>query len=122
MAVQSFKELLVWQRAVDLAVGVYEATALFPPGERFGLTAQLRRAAVSVPSNVAEGQGRGVGNDFARFLTIARGSLQEVDTQLVLAVRLGFLPQERYDELETQLIIVAKLINGLLRSLSTNNY
>ena len=122
MAVQSFKELIAWQRAMDLVAEVYRVTATFPPDERFGLTIQIRRAAVAVPSNIAEGQGRGAGNEFVRFLTIARGSLQEVDTQLLLAVRLGFLSQERYDGVEIHLVNTAKLINGLIRSLPNTNW
>ena len=120
MAVQSYKELIAWQKAMDLVVEVYRATAAFPADERFGLTIQIRRAAVSVPSNIAEGQGRGPGQDFIRFLCIARGSLQEVDTQLLLAVRLGFLPQERYEPISNHLVEVAKLINGLIRSIPIN--
>src|ERR1700733_10636065 len=97
MAVQSYKELIAWQKAMDLVVAIYQATAAFPAEVRFGLTVQLRRAAIAVPSNIADGQGRGPGNDFVRHLGIARGSLNEIDTQLVLAVRLGFLPEERYE-------------------------
>lgn len=121
MGVQSFRELVAWQKAMDLVVEVYRVTQSFPADERFGLTAQVRRAAVSVPSNIAEGQGRGPGNDFLRFLHIARGSLQEVDTQLLIAARLGFLPQARHDELTALLATVAKLIHGLIRSIPTSN-
>lgn len=120
MGVQSYKDLIAWQKAMDLVVVIYQATTSFPADERFGLTIQTRRAAVSVPSNIAEGQGRGPGQDFVRFLSIARGSLQEVDTQLVLAVRLGFLKQSAYDPLSNLLVEVAKLINGLIRSIPTN--
>ena len=120
MAVQSYKDLIVWQKAMDLVVEVYRLTAKFPADERFGLTIQIRRAAVSVPSNIAEGQGRGPGQDFVRFLNMARGSLQEIDTQLILAVRLGFLPQPAYDPIANQLIEVTKLINGLIRSIPIN--
>ena len=102
---------------MDLAEAVYLGTAKFPPEERFGLTTQLRRGAVSIPSNIAEGQGRGAGEDFARFLRISRGVLQELDTQLILAVRLGYLPDEQYEAISNRIIEVAKLLNGLLRSL-----
>ena len=119
MAVQSYKELLAWQKAMDLVVEVYQATANFPRDERFGLTNQLRRASVSVPSNIAEGQGRGPTQDFVRFLCIARGSVQEVDTQLTLATRLGFLTQTEYDRVASLIVEVAKLINGLIRSIPT---
>ena len=93
MAVQTYRDLLVWQRGMDLAVDVYRLTRLFPPDELYGLTSQVRRSSVSVPSNVAEGQGRGIGAEFAHHLRIAQGSLQEVETQLLLAERLGYLRQ-----------------------------
>jgi four helix bundle protein len=121
MALQSFKDLAAWQKSMDLTVAVYDATKRFPPDERFGLTNQVRRAAFSVPSNIAEGQGRGPTNDFIRFLTIARGSLQEVDTQLILATRLGFLSDDAYRPISSLLTDVAKLIHGLIRSIPTNN-
>ena len=116
MAVLSFKELLAWQKAIDLVVAVYEATEPFPKQETFGLTNQLRRAAVSVPSNIAEGQGRGAGNDFIRFLRMARGSLQEVDTQLLIAVRLRYLTTERHECMSALVADVGRLINALIRS------
>lgn len=117
MAVQSYQQLIAWQKAMELVVEVYQATALFPSDERFGLTIQIRRAAVSIPSNIAEGQGRGPGQDFVRYLNIARGSLQEIDTQLILAVRLGFLSQTVYDPLSDRIIEVSKLLSGLIRSI-----
>jgi four helix bundle protein len=90
MPVKSYQDLIAWQRAMELVVEVYEMTKGFPKDERFGLTNQVRRAAVSVPSNIAEGQGRGVGAEFAHHLRIAQGSLQEVETQVILGQRLGF--------------------------------
>jgi four helix bundle protein len=96
MAVQSYQELIVWQKAIDLVVTVYEVTRLFSREEVFGLTSQLRRACVSVPSNIAEGQGRHSANEFARFLHIAQGLLQEVETQLLIAHRLRYLDKEQY--------------------------
>ena len=88
MTVHHYSDLIVWQKAMDLVVHVYEVTESFPQREVFGLTNQVRRAAVSIPSNIAEGQGRGTTKDFLHFLAIARGSLQEVETQLLLAYRL----------------------------------
>ena len=117
MAVQSYKDLFAWQKAMDLVVAVYRGTAGFPRDERFGLTNQLRRASVSVPSNIAEGQGRGPTQDFVRFLSIARGSLQEVDTQLILSTRLGFLAEDHYGQLSDLITETAKLLNGLIRSI-----
>ena len=91
MSVQSYRELIVWQKAIDLVVAIYRITQSFPREEAFGLTSQLRRAAVSIPSNIAEGQGRRSAKEFQRFLDIARGSLQEVETQLLIANRLHYL-------------------------------
>jgi four helix bundle protein len=119
MAVQNYKDLVAWQKAMELVVEIYQTTAAFPTGERFGLTNQVRRAAVSIPSNIAEGQGRGPSHDFVRFLCMARGSLQEVETQLILAARLGYIPLERCDQLSDRLIELAKIINGLIRSIPT---
>jgi four helix bundle protein len=86
----AFQELIVWQRAIDLSLEIYRYTAGFPPAERFGLTAQLRRAAVSVASNIAEGYGRSTRGEYVLFLGNARGSNCEVQTQLVIAKHLGF--------------------------------
>ena len=90
MEIRSFKDLVVWQRAKELAVEVYRLTKCFPRDERFGLTLQLRRAAVSVSSNIAEGHAR-QGKEFAYFLSIANGSTAEVESQLLLSVELGYL-------------------------------
>ena len=87
----SYKELIVWQKAMVLVELVYRHIRIFPSEERFRLCDQLSRAAVSVPSNIAEGYGRGTQAEYARFLSVARGSLYEVETQLELAVRLGFI-------------------------------
>lgn len=117
MGVQHYAELIAWQKAMDLAVGVYKATANYPESERFGLVNQTRRAAVSVPSNIAEGQGRGTTKDFCQFLYIARGSLQEMETQTILAERLGFLSPEARANLNNLSTEVGRILGGLLRSL-----
>src|SRR5262245_32505738 len=88
--IRDFKDLVLWQKAMTLTKSVYRLTTRFPTDERFGLTSQLRRAAVSVPSNIAEGHARH-GQEFARFLSISRGSLAEVETQLLIAIDLGYL-------------------------------
>ncbi len=115
---QSFEDLIAWQKAIDLVAEIYAATRLWPKEELYGLTSQIRRAAVSVPSNIAEGQGRrGVG-DFRRFLAIARGSLAEVETQLVIAARLGYCSADATRALREQAAEVGRLLSGLIRSLS----
>ena len=91
MTVKHYSELIAWQKAIDLVATVYQATDSFPQREVFGLTNQMRRAAVSVPSNIAEGQGRSTTKDFLHFLSVARGSLQELETQIIIAHRLSYL-------------------------------
>lgn len=95
MAMKTYRELEVWQKAMDLVEAVYRLTAAFPPGERFGLASQVQRAAVSVPANIAEGYGRDHRKEYLRHLSIAKGSLMEVETHLTIAVRLGFLTREQ---------------------------
>lgn len=94
MAVKTYKDLVAWQRAMDLVVTVYQLLQHFPKEEKYDLASQIRRSAVSVPSNIAEGQGRGVGNEFAHHLRIAQGSLQELETQLLIAERLGYVSND----------------------------
>lgn len=117
MPVRSYRDLVAWQKAMDLAELVYSATKAFPKDELYGLTSQLRRAAVSVPSNIAEGQGRNTTRDFRNHLSIAYGSLQEVETQSLLSHRLGFLPRENLQTILEMTSEVARLINGLSSSL-----
>src|SRR6476659_1156091 len=93
-AVRSYQDLVAWQKAMDLVELVYGATRGFPREEVYGLTSQVRRAAVSVPSNIAEGQGRASTKEFLHHLSIARGSLFEVETQVLVAQRLGYLPPD----------------------------
>ncbi|MEI6775821.1 MAG: four helix bundle protein [Chloroflexales bacterium] len=115
--VRTYQELIAWQKAMDLVVAVYEQTRAFPKEETYGLTNQLRRAAVSIPSNIAEGQGRNSTKQFQHFLSIAYGSLQEVETQLLIARRLQYLTAEQTDPLLLQCAEVGRIINGLVRSL-----
>src|SRR5262245_27131090 len=95
MAVRHYSELIAWQKAMDLVIQVYQLSEPFLQREMFGLTNQIRRAAVSIPSNVAEGQGRGTTKDFVHFLCVARGSLQELETQVLIAWRLNYLQEEK---------------------------
>jgi four helix bundle protein len=116
---RNYQDLIAWQRAMDLVTQVYEATASFPVDERFALTSQLRRSAISVPSNIAEGEGRFSKPEFKRFLAIAHGSLREAETQLLIAVRLCYLPQQTADAALELAGEVGRLIRGLAKSLET---
>ena len=113
----AFRDLVAWQKAMDLVEAVYRATESWPPDERYGLTGQVRRAAVSVPANVAEGQGRVGPQEFLHHLSIARGSLHELETHLLLAERLRYLQAELCGTLLHQTDEVGKLLSGLMRSL-----
>ena len=117
MAGGNYKELIAWQKGLAFVVAVYAATRSWPKEEQYGLTNQVRRAAVSVPSNVAEGQGRASDNDFHRFLSMALGSLCEVETQLLIGRELGYLDDDTLDRLTDQSREVGRLLNGLMRSL-----
>ena len=116
-AIRSHRDLIVWQKAMDLVTTVYRLTENFPKSELYGLTSQMRRAAVSIPANIAEGQGRRLPGEFLQFLANARGSLLELDTHLEIAVRLGMLSMEAHSTLMELLIEVRKLLNGLMRSI-----
>jgi four helix bundle protein len=118
MTVRSYKDLIAWQKAMDLVSLVYRATQRFPQHELFALSNQLRRGAVSIPSNIAEGQGRGTTKDFLQFLSIARGSLQEVETQLLIAARLGYLDEQTLSPLTEATTELGRIISGLRSGLS----
>ena len=113
----SYKELIVWQKAKALAGDVYRTTDNFPRHETYGLTSQLRRAAVSVASNIAEGQGRLTKGEFQQFLGHARGSLLELETQLAIAVDLHYLSLDGLTLLEAKTSEVRRLLNGLIDAL-----
>ena len=117
MAVSNYRELVAWQTAMELTERVYRLTSKFPRHEKFGLSDQLRRASVSVPSNIAEGQGRRLRKQFALFLRIARGSVQEIETQLLIAARLGYAPEAEVAELVQFSEEVGRIVSGLLRSI-----
>lgn len=119
--ITSYRDLEVWQRGLDLTEHVYAATSSFPEEEKFGLTAQLRRAAVAIPSNIAEGWGRAATKDYVRFLRIARGSLAEVETQLIIAHRLGYLSERVLQAMLEETTIEGKMLLSLIRSLKRRN-
>ena len=119
--IKSHRDLIVWQKAMDFVESVYAATSRFPREETYALTAQIRRAVVSAPSNIAEGQGRRLTKEYLYFLANARGSLLEVDTQLEIAVRLRYLPADKYTDLKNQLDEIARMLNGLMRSVEASS-
>ncbi|HET9309582.1 MAG TPA: four helix bundle protein [Candidatus Sulfotelmatobacter sp.] len=112
-----YQDLIAWQKAKAFATAIYSATESFPKTEIYGLTSQLRRAAVSVASNIAEGQGRLTKGEFCHFLGQARGSLLELETQLSVAVDLRFLSEDDFGKLQKNSVEVRKLLNGLIESL-----
>lgn len=118
MRVRHYKELVVWQRGIDLALACYDCSSHFPAEERFSLTQQIRRAAVSVPSNIAEGQGRFHRGEFLYHLSVARGSLQELETLLVIAERLEYVTTEKMERINALCTEVGRLLAGLKRALS----
>lgn len=117
MKVKNFRELIAWQKALDLVEETYKASKTFPKDELYGLTSQIRRAVVSIPSNIAEGQGRDTTREFRHYLSIAYGSLCEVQTQIFIAQRLTYLKEEQVIRLLGMTDEVARLINGLSNSL-----
>jgi len=114
---KSYRDLIVWQEAIKIAKRVYELTGKFPQKEVYALADQLRRAAVSVPSNIAEGQARKSPGDFKRFLHISLGSLAEVDTQLILAQEFGYLRKDEVDLMDEQIQNLRKKLYALINSL-----
>src|SRR5262245_25690284 len=114
---QSYRDLIAWQKATKLVTEIYSATQRFPIEERFGITNQLRRAAVSVPSNIAEGQARFSQKEFHHFLSHARGSLVEIETQLLIARDLKYLPPAKAETLLARTTEIGKILNGLIASI-----
>jgi four helix bundle protein len=110
----SYKQLMAWQKAMEFVIDIYRATRNFPREEAYGLTGQLRRAAISVPSNIAEGQARYSRREFYRFLTLARGSLAEIETQLAIAHSLDYIRQETSDRLLAKAAELGRILNGLI--------
>lgn len=113
------KNLDVWKKSVDFVIDIYKATENFPTDERFGLTSQLRRAAVSIPANIAEGAGRKSNKEFLNFLSIAQGSASEVETEILIAYRLDYLSLENYNSLIESLDNIGRMITGLSNHLKS---
>ena len=117
MGARNYRDLVTWQKSMDFAEAGYILSQNFPDTERYSLTSQLRRAATSVPSNIAEGEGRFTKPDFKRFLSIAHGSLREAETQILLAIRLQYLTEDAAQSTLSLAGEVGKLIHGLAKSL-----
>jgi four helix bundle protein len=117
MTVTSYHDLIVWQKAIDFVVDCYRLTGKFPRTELYGLMSQLQRAAVSIPSNIAEGAGRGHTREFIRHLGIARGSLFEAETQIIISQRLSFVTEQDTKPMLELVVEVGKMLHGLIASL-----
>ena len=118
MAVRNFRDLEVWNRGKAIVTEIYRATSVFPRTEMFGLTSQIRRAAISVPANIAEGFNRYHTRDYRRFLFIALGSCGELETETEISCELGYLDQDRTEHLIKQIVREAKMLRGLIGKLS----
>jgi four helix bundle protein len=114
MSEKPHRRLKLWQKSVEFVAELYRATTAFPVAERYGIVSQMRRAAVSIPSNIAEGAARRTRKEYQQFLYTARGSLSEVDTQLEISLRLGYLKSECAEALQARLDEVSRMLNGLL--------
>ena len=114
---KDFRDIQVWQKGYSLVLEIYKATGAFPVHEQYGLTTQIRRAAVSIPCNIAEGCAKSTDADFARFLDIAMGSASEVECQLLLAKDLKYLPPETYTQLNDSVVEVKRMLAGFIKKL-----
>ncbi|MGV3613033.1 MAG: four helix bundle protein [Fluviicola sp.] len=118
MSINSYKDLLIWQKGIDLAVDVYSLTGDFPEAERFALTSQIKRSASSIPANIAEGYGRQSTKSYSQFVKISRGSLFELETHLILAERLDYIVEtELYNKIKDQITEEGKMINSFIKKL-----
>lgn len=118
MGLQNFTDLNVWKDAHALTLEVYKITKTFPLDERFSLTNQMQRASISVVSNIAEGFGRNSGKDKAHFYAISKGSVMELQAQMLVARDLGYVTKKRSDEIEQKIIVIARMLSGLVKTVS----
>jgi len=114
----SYKDLIVYQKAVELSVAIYRATEEFPKSEIYGLTSQIRRCVVSIPSNIAEGQRRGSKKEYIQFLRIAFGSGAELETQLLISFKIGYMSEDQFNKLNDELEQIMKMLNKLISVLT----
>ncbi len=117
MTIRSYKDLVVWQKAIELVVNIYDATTSYPPHELYGLVAQMRRAAVSIPSNIAEGHARGTRRDYRYFLIRALASGAELETQILISKRLAFGQEVNFGTIDVLLVEIMKMLNTLTKRL-----
>lgn len=110
----SYKDLIVWQKSMDLVINIYQITNKFPKSEIYGISSQMRRSAVSIPSNIAEGRRRGSRKEYCNFLLIAYGSGAELETQAEIVKRLGFIDNSSYNEISNLLTEIMKMLNSML--------
>lgn len=120
MEIKSYRELEVWQKSMDLALECYQMTKKFPKSETYGISSQLQRAVISVPANIAEGRSRRHTKEFLQHLSIAYGSLAEVETYVLFAERLNYITKDQLDRLMLKTAEIGRMINGLQRSLKKN--
>jgi four helix bundle protein len=118
MPIRSHKDLVVWKKGIRLCKDIYELTEKFPKSETYGISSQMRRAAISIPSNIAEGRSRGTRKDFIQFLRIALGSASELETQIEIAKQLAGTEEYRYKEIEILLDEVSRMTMGMIKKLS----
>ena len=119
--VESFKDLFVWQKGIELVNEIYKLTKLFPKEELYCLTSQIRRAAISVPSNIAEGWGRGTTKNYIQFLEIARGSLYETNTLIIISYNQDYVNKEICDKIEEKINEIGRMLNTLIAKLESKN-
>jgi four helix bundle protein len=115
---KTYRELIVWQKYMDLVTSIYQVLKLFPNDENFGLTSQLRRSAISIPSNISEGYGRNSLNDYIRFLNISVGSLYEVQTQIEIAFNLKYIENEQFKSIYDSTREIERMMSSLIRKLN----
>jgi len=121
MGLQKYEDLIVWQKAMDLVVEIYRIVKLLPKDEMFVLSDQMRRSSVSIPSNIAEGQERSTTKDFVKHLYIAKGSKGEMETQLMICIRLNYLPKSQIEAAQNLLREIGKMLNSLIQSLTAKS-
>ena len=118
--INSYKDLIVWQKSIILVTDIYKVTRDFPPQETYGLTSQIRRAAVSIPSNIAEGNSRNTKKDYSQFLRIAYGSAAELETQFLISKKLGFIDDNGYNIIAANLEEIKKMLISIIKKFQTN--